>query len=84
MNRDIPLYTPRTIGSRYGRQPLFVSRRECACQLFPTASPAVAVACLHRWIAGDATLQRALVKTGYRPRTKYLSRSTVAVLRRFI
>jgi hypothetical protein len=42
------------------------------------------VAAMHRWIAGDEQLRKALDKIGYRPRTKWLSRRVVEVLRRFI
>lgn len=84
MRNEISLYTPPTVRAEHGRSPLFVSRRECAVLLFPTSSVKGAVAAMHRWIEGDEQLRKALDKMGYRPRTKWLSRRVVEVLRRFI
>ncbi len=60
------------------------SRRRVAERCFGNTKPAVAVARLRRWIAGDPEMLSELRKAGYRNGSHYFSPREMEVLKRYL
>ncbi len=59
----------------------WVLRSKLAMELFPSPDARQAVAKMHYWISRDPYLYSALLRVGYRERSRFLNRKVVALFR---